>query len=84
MPETAILRTRIDPRRKARVEKILDQLGLTPTQAINMLFAQIERQKALPFRVAIQDNSDIAMPIEQVAEMWNKLDNEDFSYLDKR
>ena len=33
MPDTAILRTRIDPRRKARVEKILGQLGLTSTQA---------------------------------------------------
>ena len=42
MSATAILRTRIDPRRKARVEKILDQLGMTSTQAVNMFFAQIE------------------------------------------
>src|SRR5580658_7062743 len=53
MPATAILRTRIDPRRKARVEKILDQLGMTSTQAVNMFFAQIERRKAIPFPVAV-------------------------------
>lgn len=84
MSTTAILRTRIDPRRKARVEKILDQLGMTPTQAINMFFAQIERRKAIPFTIAVGDNSDIAPPIEQVAKAWAHLDQTDFSHLDKR
>ena len=74
MPDTAILRTRIDPRRKARVEKILGQLGLTSTQAINMFFAQIERRKAIPFPVAIDDNRDIAPPIEHVAKVWGEFD----------
>jgi addiction module RelB/DinJ family antitoxin len=84
MPSSAILRTRIDPRRKARVEKILDQLGVTPTQAVNMLFAQIERRKAIPFAIAIEDNSDILPPTEHVARVWDKLDREDFSHLDTR
>lgn len=84
MPETAILRTRIDPRRKARVEKILDQLGMTSTQAVNMFFAQIERRRAIPFTVSMQDNSDILPPIEHVAQAWGDLDREDFSRLDKR
>ena len=84
MSSTAILRTRIDPRRKARVEKILDQLGVTPTQAVNMLFAQIERRKAIPFSVAIEDDRDVVPPIEHVARVWNELDQEDFSPLAKR
>lgn len=84
MPATAILRTRIDPRRKARVEKILDQLGMTSTQAVNMFFAQIERRKAIPFPVSIEDDSDIAPPIEHVAKVWGDLDQTDFSHLDKR
>jgi addiction module RelB/DinJ family antitoxin len=58
MAHTAILRARVDPQRMARVEKILRKLGLTPTQAVNMLFAQIERRRAIPFAVAM-DNSDI-------------------------
>lgn len=84
MSETAILRTRIDPRRKARVEKILGRLGITPTQAVNMFFAQIERRNAIPFPVAIGDNTDIAPPIEHVATAWGELDQEDFSHLDRR
>ncbi|HVS52820.1 MAG TPA: type II toxin-antitoxin system RelB/DinJ family antitoxin [Opitutaceae bacterium] len=84
MSATAILRTRIDPRRKARVEKILDQLGMTSTQAVNMFFAQIERRKAIPFPVTVEDNSDIAPPIEHVAKVWGDLDQTDFSHLDKR
>ena len=84
MPKNVILRARVDSVRKARVEKILLQLGLTPTQAINMLFAQIERRKAIPFPVSVQDNSDILPPIGQVARIWNQLDDEDFSHLDKR
>ncbi len=84
MSATAILRTRIDPRRKARVEKILDQLGMTSTQAVNMLFAQIERRKGLPFPVTVEDNSDVIPPIEHVAKVWGDLDHTDFSHLDKR
>jgi len=84
MPSSAILRTRIDSRRKARVEKILLQLGLTPSQAINMLFAQIERRKAIPFPLTLEDNADILPPIQQVAKMWDELDDEDFSRLDPR
>jgi len=84
MSAMAILRTRIDPRRKARVEKILDQLGMTSTQAINMFFAEIERRKAIPFPVAIGDNCDILPPIAHVAKVWGGLDREGFSQLDKR
>ena len=59
MSQTAILRARIDPRRKARVEKILSKLGLTTTQAVNIFFAQIERRKGIPFPLATEDNSDL-------------------------
>ncbi len=46
MLQTAILPARIDSRRKQRAEKILDGLGLTSTQAVNLFFAQIEGRKA--------------------------------------
>lgn len=66
------------------MEKILDQLGMTSTQAVNMFFAQIERRKAIPFSVTLEDNSDIAPPIEHVAKVWGDLDQTDYSHLDKR
>ena len=84
MSATAVLRTRIDPRRKARVEKILAQLGLTSTQAVNLFFAQIERRRAIPFPLTLEDDSDIAPPIAQVAKVWGDLDQTDFSHLDQR
>jgi addiction module RelB/DinJ family antitoxin len=76
MARTVILRTRIDPRRKARVEAILRRLGLTPTQVVNLLFAQIEQRKGIPFAISLQNNSDILPSIERVAETWNQLDDE--------
>ena len=80
---TVILRTRIDPDRKVRVEAILQRLGLTPTQVVNLLFAQIEQRKAVPFAISLGNNSDILPSIERVAETWNQLDDDDFSYLAK-
>lgn len=77
MSQTAILRTRMDPRRKARVEKILVALGLTSSQAVNLFFAQIERRKAIPFALNLEDNSDILPPIQQVAKIWDSLDDEE-------
>jgi addiction module RelB/DinJ family antitoxin len=82
--KTAILRARVDSKRKARVEKILLELGLTSTQAINIFFAQIERRKAIPFPLTTSSNADILPPLEQVARIWDGLDDADFSYLDKR
>ncbi|MFA6959673.1 MAG: hypothetical protein WC205_02860 [Opitutaceae bacterium] len=35
-------------RASTRAEAILTKLGVTPTQAINMLYAQIELRKAVP------------------------------------
>ena len=81
MSSTAIIRTRIDPRRKTRAEAILNKLGVTPTQAINMLYAQIELRKAIPFPLTLEDNRAVVPPIEHVAQVWSELDNEDYSNL---
>jgi DNA-damage-inducible protein J len=75
MRQTAILRTRIDPRRKARVERILNKLGLTATQAVNMFFAQIENRKAIPFSLSVADNSDVLPSDEHYAAVM-KLNDE--------
>jgi hypothetical protein len=48
---------------------------------VNLLFAEIDRRKAIPFSVSVEDNSDIAPPIERVAESWGKLHRDDFSHL---
>ena len=79
--ENPLVRARIDPKRKRSAEKILEKLGISPGQAINMLYAQIELKHGLPFPVVAADDSDVLVPIEQTAEMWGKLDKTDYSYL---
>jgi DNA-damage-inducible protein J len=78
--KTAMVRLRIPQERKDRVEEILHLLGLTPTQVVNILFAQIVAYKAVPFRIGLPSD-DATMPIEHVAKVWNSLDDTDYSYL---
>jgi DNA-damage-inducible protein J len=50
---TDMVRARIDPRRKQRAEAILNKLGILPSQAINMLYAQIALTQGLPFDLRV-------------------------------
>lgn len=86
MPKTAakpFVRARVDSKRKRNAEAILSKLGISPGQAINMLYAQIELKRGLPFPVVAEDNGDVLTPIESVAKTWDKLDDTDYSYLSK-
>ncbi|GDY23582.1 hypothetical protein LBMAG56_49290 [Verrucomicrobiota bacterium] len=67
---TAVVQTRVPARRLQRAEKILHMLGLTPSDALNMLLAQIEIRKGLPFQVSTQPQSFLSSD-EQAAE-WTK------------
>lgn len=47
---TEQVRYRINRNLVKRAEKICDDLGMTPTQAVSMFFAQLVKLGALPFR----------------------------------
>ena len=53
MSKTATVRARIEPRLKEEVEHVLEDLGLTATQAINLFYRQVTLRKGLPFDVVI-------------------------------
>ena len=53
MPKTEIIRARIEPDLKHEVDKILKELGLKSSDAVNMLFRQIKMLRAIPFEVSI-------------------------------
>ena len=53
MNKTAIIRARMEPNLKSEVEAILDTLGLTVSDAVNLLYRQIKLQRGLPFDVRI-------------------------------
>ena len=51
--KTAVVRSRIEPDLKEHAEHILQQLGLSPTEAVTLFYRQITLQKGLPFEVKI-------------------------------
>ena len=53
MSKSATVRTRIEPGLKSEVEEILSQLGLTASEAVHLLYRQIQLQRGLPFEVRI-------------------------------
>ena len=70
MNDTTILRTKVPARRLLRAEKILRKLGLTPTDAVNMLLAQVEIRQGLPFEVSVQPLS--LLSAEEQAAAWTE------------
>ena len=48
-----MIRARIDPELKKNVENIFSVLGLSTTEAINLLYCQVKLHKGLPFEVKI-------------------------------
>jgi DNA-damage-inducible protein J len=52
-PKTGMIRARVDPMLKARVEGILGKLGLSASDAIRLFYAQVALSNGLPFEVKI-------------------------------
>ena len=53
MSKTATIRARIEPALKTEVESILQKLGLTSSEAIQLLYRQIKLRRKLPFELSI-------------------------------
>ena len=53
MSQSAVIHARIDPATKAATEQILDALGLTPTEAIRLLYRQIAMRKEFPLELRV-------------------------------
>ncbi len=64
MPQTAIIHARIDPDTKAASEKILSTLGITPTEAIRLLYRQIALRGEYPLELKVP-NVETATVIEK-------------------
>ena len=53
MAQSTVIHTRIDPATKAATEKILGALGLTPTEAIRLLYRQIAMRGEFPLELKV-------------------------------
>ena len=49
MSKTAVVRARLEPALKKSAEKVFAQLGLTTSEAINLLYRQVVLTRSLPF-----------------------------------
>lgn len=58
---TNVVYARIDTTLKENAESILNQLGITPSSAIQMLYSQIVLQKGMPFELRLPVNKPIAL-----------------------
>jgi DNA-damage-inducible protein J len=81
----AVVHSRIQPEIKAKAEDILRQLGLSPTEAIRMIYTQITLRNGLPFDVAIPNEETVRAledsragrnleqfdSVEQLFESWD-------------
>jgi len=61
MANTNVIYVRIDTTLKENAESILNQLGITPSSAIQMLYSQIVLQKGMPFELRLPVNKPIAL-----------------------
>ncbi len=67
---TTLFRARVPTERLRKAEEILDQLGMKPGDAFNLLLAQIELHKGLPFEVTTQVKP--MLPAEDQAQAWTE------------
>lgn len=65
MIKSSVVRARIEPELKERVENVLEQIGLNTTEAIRLYFKQIVMQGGIPFDVCIP-NTETIKAIEAV------------------
>jgi DNA-damage-inducible protein J len=53
MSNSAVVHARIDQATKTATEKVLDTLGMTPTEAIRLFYRQIAIRKSFPLELHI-------------------------------
>ncbi len=53
MPQTAVIHARIDAPTKKATEKVLSTLGLTPTEAVRLLYRQIALRGEFPLELKV-------------------------------
>lgn len=61
MSNTSVLYARIDSELKENAEKILSQLGVTPSNLIQMVYSQVVLCKGLPFDVRLPSSVPVAI-----------------------
>jgi addiction module RelB/DinJ family antitoxin len=70
MSQTTTFKTEVPNARLKKANAVLQKLGLSAGEAFNLMLAQIEIQKALPFAVSLQPRPLISA--EEQADEWTQ------------
>ena len=76
--KTAVIHARIEPQIKQKAEGVLQNLGITPTEAIRIFYRQISMRGGLPFAVEIPNECTAAT----LEKSYNGEDVVEFDSLD--
>ena len=60
MAKNAYINARVDKRVKTRAQKVLDKVGISTTDAINLFLHQIVLHEGLPFEVRLPNADTVA------------------------
>jgi addiction module RelB/DinJ family antitoxin len=78
MAHSSVIHARIDPATKAATERILGSLGLTPTEAIRLLYRQIAMRGEFPLELKVPNS----LTVDTLAKAERREDLETFDSLD--
>lgn len=78
MNKSAVIHARIEPETKNAAERVLQKLGLSPTDAIRIFYRQISLRRGLPFQVEIPNE----LTRHTMEKSRNGIDIERFDNLD--
>ena len=68
---TTLFRARVPLQRLKRAEAVLSRLGLKPGDAFNMLLAQIDLRKEIPFPISTKPTAPL-LTADQQAKAWTE------------
>lgn len=67
MSKSAMIRARIEPEIKEEAEKVLSEVGLTPSAAIGILYRRIVEERGLPISLKIP-NGETEAALEEARD----------------
>ena len=78
MVKTDTIRARIDPKLKESVKKILQKIGMTPSQYITIAFKRLEQERDIPFDLHVPNDETV----EAIKEAGNLSNLNTFNTID--
>lgn len=66
MAQTAVVRARIDVDVKQKAEEILEEIGISSSQAINMFFRRVVQKRGIPFMLTLEASDEVAKRVQNI------------------